>query len=123
VRQSFAALDRYHLPSVLLRSLWTPVLENRVQAALAAAPADLRQFQFESIRFGQLAVLDLALSQKASDFGSLTPALRSIWSQYVESSVRSYLLLDACCRRFSVGRVVYFNDYSLMLGTRLAAKK
>ena len=120
---SFAMLDEYGLEAIDLRPFRTPEDAPRVRAALDEAPADLREFVFDGIAFGTLCGMDLALATKVSQFESVEPGIRTAWLQYVESSLLSYLMIDALCRAVPVRQIVHHNDYSLLLGGRLAAEK
>jgi hypothetical protein len=120
---SMRMLDAYGLESFDLSTLDGPTLRETVRAALASAPADLRDFTFDSVPFGRLSALDLVLSHKVADLGRVSEPVRLAWQQYVEASLRSYLLVGELCERTRVSRLLYFNDYSLMLGARLAANK
>jgi hypothetical protein len=120
---SLSMLADYGLAAVDLRPLTTPEMATRIDTALAQAPRDLLQFEFEGLRFGALSVMDLVLALKVSDFSELREGDRRVWLQYLRSCLLSYLIVDRCCREFGVGRIVHCNDYSLLLGARTAARK
>jgi hypothetical protein len=120
---SLSMLSEYGLEAVDLRPLATPEMAARIERALAEAPRDLLQFEFEGLRFGALSVMDLVLALKVSDFSELLESDRRVWLQYLRSCLLSYLIVDRCCAEFAVGRIVHCNDYSLLLGARTAARK
>jgi hypothetical protein len=120
---SLTMLGEYGLPIVDLRSLITPAMRQRIQEALAKAPADLTNFEFDGILFGKLSLMDVVLGRKISDFAEMTDSDRGGWRDYLRSCLLSYLLVDRCVREFGVGRVVHVNDYSLLMGARAAARK
>lgn len=120
---SFSMLTEYGLDAIDLRPFGTPEDKARARAAVADAPADLREFTFEGFPFGLLCGMDLALATKTSQFETVEPGIRTAWLQYIESSLLSYLMIDALCRAVPVRRIVHHNDYSLLLGGRLAAEK
>jgi len=120
---SFDMLDAYGLEAVDLRRYYSSEMEAQVQSAMALAPADLREFEFDGVRFGKLCMMDLTLALKVSEFDQVAPPIRHAWLQLIESSVLSYLLTDALCRDIPVKRIVHHNDYSLLMGGRLAAEK
>lgn len=120
---SLSMLAAYGLEAVDLRPLATPEMTARIEAALAQAPRDLLQFEFEGLRFGALSVMDLVLALKVSDFSELLESDRRVWLQYLRSCLLSYLIVDRVCSEFGVARVVHCNDYSLLLGARTAARK
>jgi hypothetical protein len=120
---SLSMLSEYGLEAVDLRPLATPEMAARIEQALANAPRDLLQFEFEGLRFGALSVMDLVLALKISDFSELAEGDRRVWLQYLRSCLLSYLIVDRLCREMGVARIVHCNDYSLLLGARTAARK
>src|SRR5262249_39575905 len=106
-----------------LRSLVTPAMRQRIEQALANAPADLTNFEFDGVRFGKLSLMDVVLGRKISDFAEMTDVDRRGWRDYLRSSLSSYLLVDRCLSEFGVSRVAHVNDYSLLMGARAAARK
>jgi hypothetical protein len=120
---SLSMLGEYSLPIVDLRSLVTPPMRQQIEEALAKAPADLTNFEFDGILFGKLSLMDVVLGRKISDFAEMTDSDRAGWRDYLRSCLSSYLLVDRCFREFRVSRVVHVNDYSLLMGARAAARK
>jgi hypothetical protein len=120
---SLSMLSQYGLDAVDLRPFVTPEMTARIDDALANAPRDLLQFEFEGLRFGALSVMDLVLALKISDFNELLESDRRVWRQYLRSCLLSHLIIDRACREFGVARIVHVNDYSLLLGARTAARK
>lgn len=120
---SFTALDGYRLPSLDLRNFPRQQLEREVNAALAETPERLLDFEYDSVPFGRLCTVDFALETKICDFDNISPSERSLWLQYIKTSLTGYLLVDWICRNVELERLVHFNDYALMLGARLAANK
>src|SRR5580704_15486029 len=82
---SLTMLDDYGLEAVDLRPLITPEMTRRIDEALAKAPQDLLQFEFEGLGFGALSVMDLVLALKISDFRELLESDRRVWLQYLRS--------------------------------------
>jgi hypothetical protein len=120
---SYRMLGAYALKAVDLRHFTGDEVESRVQSALASAPADLRELKFDSIAFGRLTVMDLVLANKVSEFHNVPEPIRVAWLSYIENSIRSYLMAERLLHTIRVKSLVHFNDYSLMLGARLAAQK
>jgi hypothetical protein len=120
---SIEMLDQYGLESFDLRKFLTRDVASKYQQALRDLPDDLRQFEYESIPFGKLAMLDLVLATKVSNFEKVSEEVRLAWLKYIKSSLLSYLLIDQVCRKFSISRIVHHNDYSIMLGPHMAARK
>jgi hypothetical protein len=120
---SLRMLAEYGLDALDLRALATVEMAARIDQALASAPRDLLQFEFEGLRFGALSVMDLVLALKISDFSELSESDRRVWLQYLRSCLLSYLIVDRLCGEMGVARIVHVNDYSLLLGARTAARK
>jgi hypothetical protein len=120
---SLSMLAQYGLDAIDLRPFVTPEMTASIDDALARAPRDLLEFEFEGLRFGALSVMDLVLALKISDFNELVESDRRVWLQYLRSCLLSHLIVDRACREFGVGRIVHVNDYSLLLGARTAARK
>jgi hypothetical protein len=120
---SLSMLGEYGLPTVDLRALVTPAMRQAIEQALASAPADLTNFQFDGVAFGKLSLMDVVLGRKISDFAEMTESDRRGWRDYLRSSLLSYLLVDRCLTEFGMKRIVHVNDYSLLMGARAAARK
>jgi hypothetical protein len=119
----FRNASEYGLECLDLRPFLTPEILAEVRRAMDAAPRDLARFEFAGLPFGKLAMMDVALAEKIADFNAPDERPRAAWLRFIEASVTAYLLVDLICRRLSVARLVHFNDYSIMLGARLAAAK
>jgi SAM-dependent methyltransferase len=120
---SFAMLDAYDLESIDLRSLLTDEVKTKFLRTLQTVPKDLSKFWYDSVPFGKLCINDLVLAMKISNFDKIDERTRLAWMKYIETSLLAYILVDQICQRFSVSRLAHFNDYSMMLGGRLAARK
>jgi len=120
---SFDMLDEYGLESFDLRKFLTRDVTSKYQQALLKLTDDLRQFEYDSVPFGRLSMLDLVLATKISNFEKVSEEIRLAWLKYIKSSLLSYLLIDHVCEKFSISRIVHHNDYSIMLGPHMAARK
>lgn len=120
---SFEMLDAYGLESFDLRKFLTRDVTSKYEQALLNLPDDLRKFEYESIPFGRLSMLDLVLATKVSNFEVVSDEIRLVWVKYIKSSLLSYLLIDRVCQKFPISRIVHHNDYSIMLGPHMAARK
>jgi hypothetical protein len=120
---SFEMLDAYSLDSLDLRTLVTRDILAEHQRALRNMPDDLNLFEYDSVPFGKLCINDLVLATKISDFQNISEEIRQAWLEYIRGSVLSYLMIDRLCQKYSISRVVHFNDYSVLLGARMAARK
>ena len=121
--EAFRMFDEYPLPRLDLRGLATDDLKRQARNAVAQAPSDLREFEYNGILFGLLSAMDLVLARKISNFDAIDDVHRQVWLNFAENSLLAYLLTGKICDQYSIRRLVYFNDYSLMLGARLAAEE
>jgi hypothetical protein len=115
--------EAYGLKTVDLRSFMTPEIEARIAIALRNPASDLRELTFEGIPFGKLCAGDVAFAKKIADYGNPAPDVRSVWLQYISSAMTSYAMVQRMCAVLPVSHLVHFNDYSMMLGARLAAER
>ncbi len=122
-RASLDALDEFDLPCVDLRVFATPEVLAKYEKGIEDLPSNLLDFEFDSIPFGRLCTFDLALSHKICEFENLCEEDRFAWLGYIKSAVLAYLLVDQICQESRIKSIIYSNEYSLMLGSRLAGKK
>jgi hypothetical protein len=115
--------EAYGLHTVDLRAFMTPTIEAGITAAMRNAPSDLRDLTYEGIPFGKLCAGDVAFAKKIADYGNPAPDVREVWLQYIASAITSYALVRRMCAVLPVSHLVHFNDYSMMLGARLAAER
>jgi len=116
-------LSVYNLPSIDLNAFYNQQITDELDSITCNLPDDLTQFKFDGIDFGKLCAIDLALTTKCYQLKSVSPEIRHGWIEHIRSSIRAYLLTQYLCQKLPVHRFVYFNDYSLMLGVRLAATR
>src|SRR5437879_11841361 len=76
---SIEMLDEYGLESFDLRKFLTRDVTSKYQQALRDLPNDLRQFEYDSIPFGKLSMLDLVLATKISNFENVSEENRLAW--------------------------------------------
>ena len=103
-------------------------MTDDLQAVYAEAVDDLEttllfDFDFDGAVIGKLCTGDVALVHKVYDFENVDNAIQQVWAKYIRSAVLAYLLLDESCRRFNVSSIVYSNEYSLLLASRLVGQK
>lgn len=115
--------DAYELPTVTLNSLLCPDELAEIKAQTRTMPADAGQFELDGIRFGTLCGMDVALSTKKLDQLTVTGADRDLLEAYVEAAITSYRAMQKLLERYQVKRVLYFNEYSILMGAVAAAQK
>ena len=120
---SIRAAAAYGLDVLDFRSFLTAEVERRVQEALHPLPDDLRMYMYDGIAFGKLCAHDLILATKIADLDQISDQHRRGWIEYIEASIRSYLLVREICRQLPIARFVHYNDYCVMLSGRMAAER
>lgn len=115
--------NHFQTPALDLRSLDFDKAESICQNELANAPRDLSKFEYEGVAFGRLSTIDLVLATKKHLLHDVDDATRAKWLKLIHSSLKMYLLIDELCAKFPLSTIVHHNDYSLLLGGRIAAAK
>lgn len=113
----------YGLPSISISELLDDDTRRQIHDQVAAMPADAGMFEVEGFRFGALCGSDLALSRKALNQMQVTGENRRLLEAYVEGSILAYRAAQTLIQRFFVARLLYFNEYSMVLGAGIAAMK
>jgi hypothetical protein len=120
---SLRMLEAYGLDVLDLRRLAVPEMTHDIDDIVRRAPANVLDVEVDGIPFGAFAAADVCLTRKLHDVAAFTEADRQAWRQYLRSSLFSYRLMDRACKELSIRRVVHVNDYSLLMGARVAARK
>ena len=94
-----------------------------IDSLLGNWKGDLTDFCFENVRFGEFCAHDVVLALKKFNFEKIDEETRLAWSLYIRNSLLAYLMMERICQLDSLETIVHFNDYSLQLGARMAAKK
>jgi hypothetical protein len=113
----------YGLPSISISELVDADTRRQIHDQVAGMPADAGKFEVEGFRFGALCGSDLALSRKALNQMHVTGENRRLLEAYVEGALLAYRAAQALIRNYSVARLMYFNEYSMVLGAGVAAMK
>lgn len=114
--------DSYGLPVVTLNTLLTAKELADIQALARAMPANVEHFEVDGVRFGRLCGMDLALNTKKLDQLTVTGADRALLEAYVAAAITSYRAMQKLLRRYRVSRLLYFNEYSILMGAVAAAQ-
>jgi len=123
INKATALLNYYGLEAVDLGSLFTPQINNTIAEAIRRAPLDLREFEFDSLKFGKLSARDVVFATKQYEFENISPSTRLAWLDYLKSALTTYLTVKRLCESISIGKLLYFNEYSSNLGALLAARQ
>lgn len=113
----------YGLPSIDISALVDESAKQEIRQQVATMPADAGQFEVDGFRFGALCGSDLALQRKALNQMHATGENRQVLEAYVEGALLSYRAAKALIKTYSVARILYFNEYSMLLGAAIAADK
>jgi len=113
---------RYGLPIADVRDDSLRSLQAKARQLVQSHHGELLDFVHDGIAFGKAAAMDLVLATKRATLTNPPPEIRKRWEQYIESCLLSYLVFGRQLDDKPVRAVLHFNDYSLMLGARLAAE-
>jgi hypothetical protein len=114
---------RYGLDVLDLAELVTNEIRAKVAALTADLPRDVRRFEHDGIRFGQICAAEAAVIFKSADLTGGDPAVRRLMVLYLKGALLSYLAMQRLVATGKVKRVVYFNEYATLLGAALAARQ
>ncbi len=113
----------YDLPTITLHELLTDNELSEIKALVNLMPADASKFELDNIKFGTLCGMDVALLTKKLDQLNVTGIDRAYLEAYVEAAIISYRAMQKIIARFKVARLLYFNEYSMLMGAVVAAKR
>jgi hypothetical protein len=97
-------------------------MHQTVDRLMAGLPEDLSSFEFEGARLGEFCGAMAAVTFKTTDFTGADPAVRSLLLKYLRGSLLSYLAMQRLTRMIGVTRVIYFNQYAILMAAALAAR-
>jgi hypothetical protein len=115
--------NSYGLNVIDLPELIDDDIRNKVAALTADLPDDISSFEIDGIRLGRLCGAQAAVTFKTTDFTGATPDVRRLLIKYLRGSLLSYFAMQRLLQTGSVGRVVHFNEYGMVLAAALAARK
>lgn len=95
----------------------------RIEDIVGGLPADISTFAFDGIPIGKICAGEAAVSLKILDFAGDTPQSRDIMIQYLRGMLLSYFAMQNLAKRVSISRIVYFSEYSMLLGAVFAGQK
>ena len=83
----------------------------------------LWEFNYENIQFGRLCCYDVQLMHKVSDIKNAELGIKAILADVIFTAVKMYVVINKMISQKKIEKIIYFNDYSVNLGARLAADK
>lgn len=113
----------YCLPSISLAELITPGERAQIHKTVSTLPDDAGTFEFDGFRFGALCGADLALTMKTLDQMRATGRAREKLKAYIEGTLISYQVMRKLLTQFNVARLIFFNEYSMLMGAAVAAMR
>ena len=113
----------YNLSVVDLRDLVDDEIKHQVETLTSNLPDDLTKFAFEGVRFGQICGAEAAIAFKTSDVTGATPDVRQMLVWYLKGALLSFLATKRLLQSKKISRIVYFNEYAILLAAALAARE
>ena len=115
--------QEYDLPTVMLNNLLNKDELDEIRTQVKSMPADASQFEVDGVRFGTLCGMDVALLTKKLDQLTVTGTDRAYLEAYVEAAIVSYRAMQKLLDHYRVARLLFFNEYSILMGAVAAAQK
>ena len=113
----------YDLPILTLNDLLTQEDLQEIKAQVKTMPADASQFKVNGVHFGTLCGMDVALLTKKLNQLTVTGADRAYLEAYVEAAMVSHRATQTLLSRYQVARLMFFNEYSILMGAVVAAQQ
>lgn len=113
----------YDLPTVTLNDLLSQHELQEIKTQVKSMPANAAQFEVDGVRFGTLCGMDVALLTKKLDQLNVTGPDRAYLEAYVEAAMVSYRAMQKLLARYQVARLLFFNEYSILMGAVVAAQQ
>lgn len=113
----------YDLPTITLNDLLSDQDLAEIKAEIRSIPSDASLFEVDGIRFGSLCCMDIALLTKKIDQANVTGQDRQYLEGYLDAALVSYYAMKRLLQTYTVGRVLFFNEYSMLMGAVMAAQK
>jgi len=123
VHQSLQLLGRYGLEAIDLKALLSPEVVLAAKSAWTIPSETLMSFEKDGVALGKMAAVNVALHFKLSDLNCPSAEVELAWRQNLESCLKTYFAVSTVLKRLDVRALVHFNDYSMPLAARMAAKK
>jgi hypothetical protein len=122
-KNAASATAAYGLESFNLGDLLGPEDHARIDALLANPPQDMTEFVVDDIAFGKIAGSEAVVTLKTLDLAGQSSQVRDVLLQYLRGALVSYFAMKNLIAKVPVARIVYFCEYSMMLGPVLAARR
>jgi len=121
---SIDRVDSAGIPSVDLRPYAPTSLRQEISDVVDELDvASLFDLTYDGVEVGRVALHDLALLNKWSEFDHLNPNEVDSWRAQVRSTILAVRIVDDLCSTGQIDRIIHYNDYSLMVAARLAASR
>jgi hypothetical protein len=123
-KTSLTMTSDYDLPTVeLTEFLHDGEIWQKVMTITKDLPTDLLSFEFENVQFGKICTAEVAITMKSLDITGSDPRIRGFLIQHIRTMLVSYFAMQQLMQSFNVARVIHFNEYSMLLGAALAARR
>ncbi len=122
--QHSVALEQYYgLKFLDIHDFVTPQMIMEITMIIQQYEEHLQDLVYEGIAFGKMCISALVQSQKILDLENLSEEVSAGWKQYTLSAILSYKIADEICARLPISAIMYHEEYSLLVATRLAGRK
>jgi hypothetical protein len=115
-------LYHYGLPSVDLRTFITPEIRREIEFELGSLPADLKDYKYQGVQWGQLAASDIVLRKKLSNLDAVNNLFPNLWKGHVRDNLTTYLAACQLIEKLGVTTWIQFCNYSMHIAAYLAAR-
>jgi hypothetical protein len=116
-------MSAYELPSIPISSLLDSDAKEDIHRLVTAMPSDAGKFEVDGFSFGALCGSDLALTRKVLKQMEVTGEKRHLLEAFVEGTLIAYRVTQKLMEHYSVARLLYFNEYSMLIGAGIAAMR
>ena len=113
----------YGLASISISALLDAKAKEEIHRQVMAMPPDAGKFQVGGFSFGALCGSDMALTRKALNQMEVTGEKRQLLEGFVEGTLIAYRAAQKLMELYPVARLLYFNEYSMLIGAGIAAMK
>ncbi len=107
----------YGLPILDLGVLIDEAALKAVHHEMKIFSGDFSDFIFEGIEFGKICAGEVVRVRKLCNWRALTNENLTLQKKYIETAILSYLAFKKLTQRYKkINRVLFFGDYSLVMG-------
>lgn len=117
--RSVSIIDKFGFETIDLRRVIDRALLDEVKTLDFS---NLAQFSFRNRLFGKLALHDLIIRNKLTQYESLSDDLRVGHRQTIQSAVLAYLVVLRLCERYRLHAIIHYNEWSMAMAAGWASE-